>query len=106
MDKEALQLVIVFSGLLGALVFGVVMLLTTRWARRNKADISQETRQTQVEDIEKVMREGRLPYLPEAFPPAALSKTQLAFGGMLSNLATVFVSLFLVFACFAMLKFI
>ena len=106
MDKEAIQIVIVFSGILGALVFGVVMRLTARWARRNNAENSREAKQIQIEDIEKVIREGRFPSLAEVLPSGGLSKTQMAFGVVLSNLATVFVSLFLVFACCALLEFI
>ncbi|MBN2429048.1 MAG: hypothetical protein JXK94_11990 [Deltaproteobacteria bacterium] len=107
MDKEAIQIAYNFSGIFGILAFGVVMGLKSRWTRRNKTELNQEeTKQSQIEVIEKAIREGRLSNLSEAFPTGVLSKTQTAFGGILSNFATVFVSLFLVFACCAVFKLI
>jgi hypothetical protein len=103
MEGEAIRVGIFVSGILGVVAFSLAVTLTSKWNMSNRPEINLEANQSQIEEIEKAIREGKFTNLSEAFPAGGFSKTQTIFGVVLSTFATVLVSICLVLACCAVL---
>ena len=67
MGEEAIRIAIFSSGFLGVIAMAFAMGLKSKWARGDSTEMNPEGKQTQIEAIEKAIREGKYSNLSDAF---------------------------------------
>ena len=104
MNNETTEILLIASALLGVIALGVLMVWASRWSRNKNEVLNKGKRTTQTESTQKALNEGKLPFAKKGFWVGDLSIVQTVAGKALAIFAIVVVSVFLIFACYAVMK--
>jgi len=104
MNNETIEIIIIASALLGVIALGVLMVWAARWSRNKNEELNKCKRTTQIESTQKALNEGKLPFASKGFWTGDLSVVQSIVGKALAFFAIAVVSVFLIFACYAVMK--
>lgn len=104
MNNETIQIVIIATGIIGVIILGTTLLCLSRWSRKKNAELRVKGDDSQIKAFRSEISRGAFMEAIKTYFAGTISKQETFIGKILAVLVILLVSIFLVFACIAIMN--
>jgi Mn2+/Fe2+ NRAMP family transporter len=104
MESETIQIIIIATGIVGAMILGGILFFLSRWAQKKNAELKVKGTNSQIHAFRSEMSQRTFMDRIKAYFAGTMSKQEAFIGKFIAVFIILFVSIFLVFACIAIME--